>query len=99
MAATERDERFLVVASVISIVAVVAMVSDKILNPNIVNRELFDLLQFVFSTSALVFGVIVIVQMRRRPKADEPVIDLRERLADLVDLDDVEIDRALDPHR
>jgi hypothetical protein len=99
MAATERDERFLVIALILSIVAIVAMVSDKIFNPDIVNRELFDLLQFVFSLSALVFGVIVIVQTRRRPEPDESVIDLRERLGALVDLDDVEIDRALDPHR
>jgi hypothetical protein len=99
MAATERDERFLVIALILSIVAIVAMVSDKIFNPDIVNRELFDLLQFVFSLSALVFGVIVIVQTRRRSEPDESVIDLRERLGALVDLDDVEIDRALDPHR
>jgi hypothetical protein len=92
MAANEHDQRFLVVALIFSLVAVAVMVSD-----NIVNRQTFDLLQLIFSVVALVCGVIVIARARRRPSdEDEQVIDLRERLVGLVDLDDVDVDRAMD---
>jgi hypothetical protein len=97
MAATRDERRFMTVALVLSLVAIAVMVGDKISNPDIANRETFDLLQLVFSVIALVCGVAVIVRARRHPKEDTQVIDLRERLNGLVDLDDVAIDEAMQP--
>jgi hypothetical protein len=96
MAATDHEKRFLLVALVLSLVAIAVMVGDKLTNADIANRQTFDLLELVFASVALVLGVVVIVQARRKPEPDEQVIDLRERLDGLVDLDDVATDRAMD---
>jgi hypothetical protein len=98
MAATRDERRFMVVALVLSLVAIAVMVGDKISNPDIANRQTFDLLQLIFAVLALVFGVAVIVRARRRPPEDTTVIDLRERLGDFVDLDDEATDEAMRPH-
>ncbi len=99
MAATDHERRFLVVALVLSLVAVAVLVGDKITNPDIAHRQTFDLLQLIFAAIALGCGVVVMVRLRRRPQADEQVVDLRERLGDLVDLDDVHIDKAMPRRR
>jgi Tfp pilus assembly protein PilN len=96
MAATDHEKRFLLVALVLSLVAIAVMVGDKLTNSDIAHRQTFDVLQLIFASIALVCGVVVIVQARRRPEPDEQIIDLRERLDGLVDLDDVETDRAMD---
>ena len=98
-AATDHEKRFLLVALVLSLVAIAVMVGDKLTNADIVHRQTFDLLELVFASIALVCGVAVIVQMRRRPEPDEQVIDLRERLDGLVDLDDVNVEHAMDVRR
>jgi hypothetical protein len=95
MAATRNDQRVLVIALVLALVAMAVMIGDKLTNADIANRETFDLLQLVFSAVALVCGVVVIVRHRRRPPEDDQVIDLRERLHDLVDLDDTTVDEEL----
>jgi uncharacterized membrane protein len=98
-AATDHEKRFLLAALVLCLVAIVVMVGDKLTNSDIVHRQTFDLLELLFATVALVCGVVVIVQLRRRPEPDEQVIDLRERLDGLVDLDDANVDRAMDVRR
>jgi hypothetical protein len=95
MAATDHERRLLVVALALALVAVALLVGDKITNSDIAHRQTFDLLQLVFATIALGCGVVVMVRLRRKPHEDEQVIDLRERLGDLVDLDDVHIDKAM----
>ena len=96
MAATRNEQRFLVIALVLALVAMGVLVGDKLTNADIANRETFDLLQLIFSGIALVCGVAVIVRYRRRrPEPDDQVIDLRERLGDLVDLDDTAVDEEL----
>jgi hypothetical protein len=96
MTATKDEHGFLVVALVLALFAAVVLLGDKLTHPHIAHRQTFDLWQLVFSTIALLSGVVVLVQMRRRrPAVDEPVIDLRERLTGFVDLDDVEVDRAM----
>jgi hypothetical protein len=97
MAATRDERRFMIVALVLTLVAIAVMVGDKISNPDIANRQTFDLLQLIFSALALVFGIAVIVRARRHPEEDTQVIDLRERLGGFVDLDDVVIDEAMQP--
>jgi hypothetical protein len=98
-AATDHEKRFLLVALVLSLVAIAVMVGDKLTNSDIVHRQAYDLLELVFATVALVCGVVVIVRLRRRAEPDEQVIDLRERLHGLVDLDDENVDRAMDVGR
>jgi hypothetical protein len=82
--ATSSGNRNIVIALVLAVAALGVMTADKLMNPDIVNRDTFDLWQFVFSSIALVLGIIVIVQARRHSKDedDDVVIDLRERLAD-----------------
>jgi hypothetical protein len=82
-----KEQRNIVIALVLALAALGVMIADKLMNPDIVNRETFDLLQFIFSVIALVLGVAVIVQARRHAKEhehddDDLVIDLRERLAE-----------------
>jgi len=96
MTARSSDRRILIAALALSLVALVVMIGDKLANPDIVNRETFDLLQLVFSAIALTAGVVVVVRAARRPAEDDQIIDLRERLADLVDIDDAAIDEAMD---
>lgn len=97
MTATRSQQRVLVAALILSLVGLAVMVGDKITNADIANRETFDLLQLVFSVLALLFGIAVIVKAHRRAERPEPVIDLRERLSGLVDLDDTITDRAMNP--
>lgn len=97
MTARRDERRFMVVALVLSLVAIAVMVGDKISNADIANRQTFDLLQLVFAVLALGFGVAVIVRARRRPEEDTQVIDLRERLGGFVDLDDEATDDAMQP--
>lgn len=97
MTATRSQQRVLVAALILSLVGLAVMVGDKITHADIANRETFDLLQLVFAVLALVLGVAVIVKARRTVIAPEPVIDLRERLSGLVDLDDTITDRAMNP--
>jgi hypothetical protein len=81
--ATTSENRNIVIALVLALAALGVMTADKLMNADIENRETFDLLQFVFSSIALLLGVIVIVRARRHAKAeDDLVIDLRERLSD-----------------
>jgi Tfp pilus assembly protein PilN len=98
-AATDHEKRFLLVALVLSMVAIAVMVGDKLANSDIAHRQTFDLLELIFATIALVCGVVVIVQLRRRPEPDEQVIDLRERLDGLVDFDDTNVDQTMDAGR
>jgi hypothetical protein len=99
MTAARHDQRVVVTALVLSLVAIVVMAGDKLTNPDIVNRQTFDLLQLVFAVIALAAGVAVLVRSRRSRSDDEPVIDLRERLADHVDIDDVATDHAMRTNR
>lgn len=94
--ATVHEKRFLLVALVLCLAAIAVMVGDKLTNSDIVHRQTFDLLELIFASIALVCGVVVLVQLWRRPEPDEQVIDLRERLDGFVDLDDVKVDRAMD---
>jgi hypothetical protein len=87
MAATRTDRRFLVFAWVLSLVALAVLISDKVNNPHIENRQTFDLLQLIFASIALVCGIALIVRSHQHDKAykdaeDDYVIDLRERLAE-----------------
>jgi hypothetical protein len=99
MTTARKDQRVVVAALVLSLVAIVVMAGDKLTNPDIVNRQTFDLLQLVFSVVALIAGIAVLVRGYRSRTDEEPVIDLRERLADHVDIDDVLTDHAMDVHR
>jgi hypothetical protein len=92
---TVGQNRTTVIALVLALAALGVMTADKIMNPDIVNRETFDLLQLVFSSIALVLGIVVIVQARRTRTSsddDDYVIDLRERLADAGVPEDVSLD-------
>ncbi len=54
MAATDHEKRFLLVALVLSLVAIAVMVGDKMTNSDIAHRQTFDLLELVFASIALV---------------------------------------------
>lgn len=96
MAATG-ERRVTVFALVLAVVALAVLIGDKVVNDRVAENEAWDLLLLVFSAIALVCGVAVIVSQRRRRRAEEaePVIDLRERLGHLVDLDDRFVDEEL----
>jgi hypothetical protein len=97
MAATEDGKRFPLVALVLCLVAIGLLVADKISNPDIAHRHTFDVLQLIFAAVALVLGVVVLLRARHESADDDDhVIDLRERLGGFVDLDDVDVDRAMD---
>jgi hypothetical protein len=98
MAAPRNDKHVLVSALVLALVGLVLVVGDRFRNADIANRERFDLLLLGSAVVAMACAVGVVVRNRRRRAdvdEDDQVIDLRERLGDLVDLDDVAVEAEL----
>lgn len=95
-----RDRRFMGAAFALCLVALALMIGDRVANTDIAYRRTFDILEVTFSGIALVAGVLVVRSIRRRRReAEAEVIDLRERLGDLVDLDDSHVMKELEPAR
>jgi hypothetical protein len=95
-----RDRRFLWAALALCLIGVGLMIGDRVAHADIANRKTFDALQLAFSGIALVTGALVVRSIRRRRlEAEREVVDLRERLGDLVDVDDTVVMRELEAAR
>jgi hypothetical protein len=92
----QRGRGILMAALVLAWIATGLAVVGALTDPDRSDDATVRLVQLALAVVALACGVAVVVRARReRAESEDEVIDLRERLGGLVDLDDVAVDAEL----